>query len=367
MNPQVDTIIENNDTLTFTLSGVNVSLANAIRRTILSDIPIVVFRTSPIESNKAKITANTSRLNNEILKQRLSCIPIHISDLQMPLQNYIAELNKENLTDTLMYVTTEDFRIKNVQTGEYLSEKNTREIFPPCEQTGYYIDIARLRPKISDEIPGEKLQLTCEFSIGNAKLDSMFNVASTCSYGYTVDVVNQDIELSKRVHQWKEKGMDKAAIEFETKNWRLLDGQRVVKPNSFDFIVQTIGIYSNHDLVKKACELIILKLEELNGIIDSDEIDISPSPTTLDNAYDITLKNEDYTIGKVIEYLLYSKFFEGMKMLTYCGYKKMHPHDPDSIIRVAYHDASDKDVVKQNLKECIQDALTVYNKVRVKF
>ena len=129
MNPQVETIIENNDTLTFTLSGVNVSLANAIRRTILSDIPIVVFRTSPIESNKAKITVNTSRLNNEILKQRLSCIPIHISDLQMPLQNYIAELNKENLTDTLMYVTTEDFRIKNVQTGEYLSDKNTKEIW----------------------------------------------------------------------------------------------------------------------------------------------------------------------------------------------------------------------------------------------
>ena len=197
MNPQVETIIENNDTLTFTLSGVNVSLANAIRRTILSDIPIVVFRTSPIESNKAKITANTSRLNNEILKQRLSCIPIHISDLQMPLQNYIAELNKENLTDTLMYVTTEDFRIKNVQTGEYLSEKNTREIFPPCEQTGYYIDIARLRPKISDEIPGEKLQLTCEFSIGNAKLDSMFNVASTCSYGYTVDAEGKKLSKSK--------------------------------------------------------------------------------------------------------------------------------------------------------------------------
>ena len=85
MNPLIQTIMENGDTLTFTLSGVNVSLANAIRRTLLSDIPIVVFRTSPYESNKANITINTTRLNNEILKQRLSCIPIHITDLQMPL------------------------------------------------------------------------------------------------------------------------------------------------------------------------------------------------------------------------------------------------------------------------------------------
>ena len=36
---------------------------------------------------------NTTRLNNEILKQRLSCIPIHIKDLEMPLQDYIMELD----------------------------------------------------------------------------------------------------------------------------------------------------------------------------------------------------------------------------------------------------------------------------------
>ena len=94
MNPRIENVSEdNNDILTFTLSGVNVSIANAIRRTILSNIPTVVFRTAPYEENKANITVNTSRLNNEILKQRLSCIPIHITDLEMPLQNYIMEVN----------------------------------------------------------------------------------------------------------------------------------------------------------------------------------------------------------------------------------------------------------------------------------
>jgi DNA-directed RNA polymerase subunit L len=367
MNPLVQTIVEDGDTLTFTLSGVNVSLANAIRRTLLSDIPIVVFRTSPHESNKANITINTSRINNEILKQRLSCIPIHITDLQMPLQNYIMEVDKENLTDTIMFVTTEDFKIKNVQTGEYLSKKDVREIFPPCEQTGYYIDFARLRPKISDEIPGERLQLTCEFSIGNSKLDSMFNVVSTCAYGYTTDPAQQEVELAKKVHAWKEKGLDKAAIEFESKDWRLLDGQRVVRPDSFDFIVQTVGIFTNYDLVKKACEIIIMKLEDLDALIDADSLEIVPSANTLNNAYDITLINEDYTIGKVIEYILYSKFFEGVKTLSYCGFKKMHPHDSNSIIRVAYHNVSDKGLVKQNLKECISAALAVYQNIKVKF
>ena len=38
------------------------------------------------------------------------------------------------------------------------------------------------------------------------------------------------------------------------------------------------------------------------------------------NAFDITLENEDYTIGKVIEYFMLVKFYD-TKMLTYCGFK----------------------------------------------
>ena len=42
--------------------------------------------------------------------------------------------------------------------------------------TGYYIDFVRLRPKISEELHGEKIHLTCEFDIGAANEDGMFNV-----------------------------------------------------------------------------------------------------------------------------------------------------------------------------------------------
>ena len=98
MNPQIDKPVEDGDTMTFTLSGVNVSIANSIRRTILSDIKTVVFKTTPYEENKCKIIENTTRFNNEILKQRLSCVPIHISDLEMPIQNYLMELKMENTT-----------------------------------------------------------------------------------------------------------------------------------------------------------------------------------------------------------------------------------------------------------------------------
>ena len=368
MNPQVELNSKHNDEmLLFTLSGVNVSLANAIRRTILSDIPLVVFRTTPYEQNKANIIANTSRLNNEILKQRLSCIPIHIKDVDdFPLKNYQLEVNVENITDTMMYVTTENFVINDLVTGKPIDEAKNREIFPADDYTGYFIDFVRLRPKISEELPGEKINLTCELSIGTAKEDGMFNAVSTCSYGYTVDALLQEATLEKLRQKWKDEGKNADEVNFEAKNWKLLDGLRITKQDSFDFTIQSVGIYENVELVQKGCEILIDKFQYQDSLIEKDELVIEKSQNTMSNSYDIILENEDYTIGKVLEYLMYTKFYE-TKMLTFCGFKKMHPHDSQSIIRVAYKDPIDISTIKGNLKECIDDAIQVFTKVKRDF
>lgn len=367
MNPHVD-LLNNKDQFSFVLSGVNVSLANGIRRTILSDIPTLVFRTTPYEENKANIMVNTSRLNNEIIKQRLSCIPIHISDIEsFPIKNYQLEVNVENNTDTIMFVTTKDFLIKDLSANKYLSEAKTREIFPPDDYTGYFIDFVRLRPKLSDQLPGEKLHLTCDFSIGTAKENGMYNVVSTCSYGFSVDLDKIDAELAKKKQVWKDEGKKPEEIEFESKNWKLLDGLRVTKKDSFDFVLKSIGIYTNNELLEKACEIIINKIKKLDELIETDELEIKPAQTTMSNCYDVILEHDDYTIGKSVEFMLYNKFYEGLKTITFCGYKKMHPHDEESIIRVAYQDQVDANMIKQNLKECLLELLKTYEKIRKEF
>jgi len=371
MNPQVEFISDSDDTLTFTLSNVNVSLANAIRRTILSDIPLVVFKTAPYEENKATIFKNTTRLNNEIIKQRLSCIPIHIKDPEnFPLQNYIMECNIENITDTIMYVTTEHFTIKEKDSTseKVLDQTKTREIFPPNDYTNYFIDFVRLRPKVFQEMPGdkglgEKIHLTCEFSIGTAKEDGCFNAVSNCSYGFTIDDVARDAILQKKIQSWKDEGKKGEEIDFETKNWLLLDGMRICKKDSYDFTIQSIGVYSNYELLDKACDILIKRLDALDTIIETDKLEIINSLNTLENSFDIILENDDYTIGKMIEYFLYAKFYE-TQILTFCGFKKEHPHDPNSIIRVAYKDAVEKSTIKGHLKECIENGKQVYSKIK---
>lgn len=355
------------DELQFTLSGVNVSIANAIRRVILSDIPIVVFRVSPNEKNKCNIIANTCGLNNEIVKHRLSCIPIHIKDVEeFPIKNYIMELNVQNNTDTNVYVTTKDFVVKDLISGKPLPADKIREIFPQNDITGDFIDFVRLKAKPAEEIQGKVINLTCEFDIGTAKEDGAYNVVSTCSYGNTIDEALQESKLQQLKQKWKDEGKKEAEIDFEAKNWKLLEGKRIFKKDSFDFVIQTIGIYTNAELLILACKILIDKLNNLDTIIDEDKLEIKVAESTMRNSYDVILENEDYTIGKVIEYFLLANYYE-TKILTFCGFKILHPHDNYGLVRVSYKDAVDASYVKGNLKQCISNSIETFNKLKKEF
>jgi DNA-directed RNA polymerase subunit L len=357
----------NDDELKFTLSGVNVSIANCLRRILLSEIPMVVFRTSPSEKNKCTIAANTCGLNNEIVKHRLSCMPIHIKDVEdFPLKNYVMNLNIENNTDTTIVVTSEDFVIYDIVSNKPLPKDKIREIFPANDITGGFIDFVRLKPKSAEELQPKKIALTCEFDIGTAKEDGAFNAVSTCSYGNTIDEATQEAKLQQLKQKWKDEGKNETEVEFEAANWKLLEGKRIFKKDSFDFIIQSVGVYTNAELLVAACKIMIEKLDRLDTIIEEDKLDVKVSENTMQNCFDITLNNEDYTIGKVIEYFLLSLFYE-KKLLTFCGFKMLHPHDPFSLIRVAYTKPVEISNIKRDIKVCITHAKDAFTKIRKEF
>jgi DNA-directed RNA polymerase subunit L len=362
MASKIADLKEEDGIMTFTISNTNVSYINAIRRTILSDIPIVVFKTTPYEENKSNIIFNTTRLNNEIVKQRLSCIPICISDLNdASFKNYLLEVDVENKTDTTMIVTTKDFKIRNLTTDKFLEDGEVKKIFPPFVSPNgqeYYIDFIRLRPKISDEIPGERIKLTCEFSVSTSRDDSMFNVTGTCSYGCTPDRVKMEEELEIRKQKWKDEGKNEGEIAFEAANWVLLEGLRYTKKNSFDFIIQSLGIYENEQIIIKACDILSQKFEEMKRLLFQDEVEIKAADNTMENCYDVTLVNEDYTIGNILNYELYQIFYIELKTLNYVGFKKMHPHDSDSILRLSITDnTKGVSTVKTILNATIEQAM----------
>jgi DNA-directed RNA polymerase subunit L len=76
-------------------------------------------------------------------------------------------------------------------------------------------------------------------------------------------------------------------------------------------------------------------LDELKQSIEQNQVEITQSDNTLENCYDVTLINEDYTIGNILNHELYKIFYTDLKFINYVGFKKIHPHDTDSILRIS--------------------------------
>tara|TARA_B100001769_G_scaffold275299_2_gene276963 strand:- start:258 stop:1376 length:1119 start_codon:yes stop_codon:yes gene_type:complete len=362
--PKISNLDENNDTLKFTLSNINLSYANAIRRTIIADIPCIVFKSTPYNENNIDIKVNKSRLNNELLKQRISCIPIHINKLNdFPYEKYKVELHVVNTSNNIIYVTTENFKIKNIESNTYLEKEEVKEIFPPNKITGDYIDIIRLRPKLTDTSDPEEIKLESKLTISNAKDDATFNVACTCSYGNTLDPIKIKDAWDEKEKILKTK-MGSEEINFAKKDWLLLDAKRLYIEDSYDFTIETVGIYTNYKLIELSISIIIQRLYLILQVLKNDDSLINESNDTLDNCYVITLENEDYTIGKILEYCLYSKYFLQEKSLDYVGFLKKHPHDNNSIIKVSSKNLISKDDIIIMLENSVNNSIILLNNIK---
>ena len=183
----------------------------------------------------------------------------------------------------------------------------------------------------------------------------MYNVVSTCAYANTPDRVEQQSQWQQAEQELEEKGYSKEDIDYFESNWKLLKGKRFFLKDSFDFKLESVGVYTNLELVHLAIDVIVKKLNHINSICQSDKLIMEKDKTTMKNSVDITLENEDYTIGKVIEYILHNEYYlSGDRVLDYVGFIKMHPHDTDSIIRMSFH--QQENFTDENIRSIISYA-----------
>mgnify|MGYP003705796361 CR=1 FL=1 len=364
---KVANVVETDYTISFTLSGTDKSIANAVRRIIMSEIRCVAMRSSPSEQCDITITTNTCRFNNEIIKQRLSCIPVHITDMDTPIDQLSLELDVCNNSDEFMYVTTEHIKILNTTTNKYLSDEDVHNIFPANPQTGHYIIITRLRPRLSQDVSGEHLAFTSNLSFVDVEENSMFNVVSTCSYGNTPDNTKIIHQRKIKEQELKDAGVLGDNIAFELTNWGLHDAQRIFIPDSFDFTIKTIGVFTCKELLYLACDKMIEKLTTMHTLFKSGSPDIAETESTIKNGFDIKLHNEDYTLGMLIQHLAYSQYYEGAKTMTYCAAKKLHPHDAYIMVKLGYLEETSRGKVTENMISIIESGIEIYTQMKEMF
>ena len=97
------------------------------------------------------------------------------------------------------------------------------------------------------------------------------------------------------------------------------------------------------------------------------KLSISKSEMSVDNAFNITLDNEDNTIGNILQHVLYEKHYDDDKTLTFVGFKKLHPHDTFSVLKLAFIMEVDNNYIRQLIRTALSDCMEVFDKIKKMF
>ena len=347
---EITEVAEKNGKLSFNLNNVLLPFVNGIRRTILSDIKIVGIKGFPHEDCDIKIMENDTNLNNEIIKHRISCIPVHILKPDKPLWNNIkVVLNVQNETDQIIPVTSEDITLIQKESGNKISESMTRKIFPPDPITNDYVLICYLSP-VSDKMKKpNQIYFEASFSVVTPKINSVYNCVSKATFSNTIDIEKQELAWT----DFQKTLPPDSNMEKEKLNWKALKGQHYYRENSFNFAVKSIGIYSNKEIIIKACNIIS---RFLDNISKKQGVTIEKSKkTVMPNSHDIVIENHSYTIGNILKKVIYDNFYG--KDVTYVGFVVEHPHDSFSILRIAYGTTVDEEYVTKTLVDACRNSI----------
>ena len=323
------------------MTNMPVSIINSLRRAILTDIPTVVINCGADRDEGCECTTNTSRFTNEMIKGRLACIPVHLRTNDPQIEGFLKHaqgvINVQNDSSGIIMVTTNDIKLLDKNSGSAWKVHSTRDLFPVDQKTGDPIPIVRLRPSVGDN-EGEGIKISFGFSISTPKKNASYAVASTCTYKARMDtkeVEKQRGLLIKELNSGEYTEEDKTLTlsDFDHSN-----ALRIVLPDAFDFIVRSVGPIPNRDIMVESCRIMKQKIDKVRNLIHNPTaINTSPN-TTIENAVDINLGDEDYTIGKPIQFCIHKAHIDTSSGydLTYCGFNKPHPLIKNSIIRLAF-------------------------------
>jgi DNA-directed RNA polymerase subunit L len=381
-------ISNSSNELTFEIIDTDVCVVNSLRRVLLTEIKSLVFRGFPHKENRINIKKNNTKFNNEYIKHRMQCIPIYnnnSSTFESFVQKYQLKLNVSNNTNNLVYVTTADFVVYEKSSDKPIAnqERQVRRLFPANELTGDFIPICCLKPRITDADEIEEIEMVVDFSIGKAKEDACWNMVSKCCYENKKDDARFQLILKKDERAVREHF--KSQVDYETymrtemspeekRDFEIIESQRVFIPNHYIMYVESIGVYETQYLVKIACEYILGRLEEFNGFLSTAQIKstclkpedycLYKDKSTVKPVYVLYVKDDDYTIGKIIEKYLYY-MFQGA--LYYVSFKKDHPHDTYSLISFSYKKEVSEQEIIANIRAVSEELIDIYTKIHSKF
>jgi DNA-directed RNA polymerase subunit L len=403
--PYAKTWDKRNTNVEFELANVHFSTSNAIRRLMLSHVNTVGFRTEPYTACDINVIINDSPIHNQMTVHRLAMIPINVpTPEKFNVDDYLFIINIVNNTNSIRSITTEDFQIKQISTNKMLSREEVKKFFPPDPITGEYILLNKLRPKyfvpsktISNEVVSEMAKdfdkpvdepmafhIEAKASISNGFENGHYCPVACACYVNTVDPERSDLGMKEYIDKQNElaKMQETEPIPLETlkRRFELTERARFFyvndkgEPNVFTFKIESIGVIPPLIIFHRAIDILKDKINTFvsNLMAKNENVLTISASSNLNGGYNIVVKNEDDTLGNIVQShlcMLYADFTlpKEQRKLKYIGYKRPHPLEKHIIFVVQGNndnlDALIGDVLKPGCLEIVKMLNKIQNEI----
>jgi len=271
---KVTTISLTDDTIRFTLEGVKPAFANALRRTMVAEVPIMTI-------DDIFIFDNSSLVADEVLSHRIGLIPLK-TDLETYVLPDVCDCQLElgcpkcRVALTLDVEATDDNM--TVYSGDLKSEDAA--ITPASPN----IPLTKLAP-------GQAVKLEAYAQLGHGKIHTKWSAVSMCVYQNISEVPVEDEAKATECLEALNFGVNPMRIaELKDGKLRILDirmfeSNKVcrdavshetilsnLKEDEFLFTVESVGALAPERIVKEAVKVLVAKLDDFDGRIDRDEL-----------------------------------------------------------------------------------------------
>ena len=343
------------DTLDFVISGqddygLDKSIVNSLRRTLMTEIPCVGFRVEEGTRKDIHIEINNSSLHNEFLMHRISLIPLYLNPEEYE-QQYLFYLNvKHDSKESFKFITTDDIQIlplrKDVNLEEVemsidnydftkpLSKQKHAEIFRPFTFRGKAQPILITELKATDS--EDKIQEIVLYGVpseSDGREHARWKCVSKAVYSYL-----ENEELFKSVAEDKAsiaKIIDDEDKEKFIQSLYLSEGERYYwrdsndEPFKYNFSITSVNYYRPKELFIKTNELMIEKLETFKehfiNMVKGGDTTVLLEPCDKENVYKFKVCGQNDTLGNVVQSHIVNHFIDEKSLVNFCGYKKSHP------------------------------------------
>ncbi len=259
------------DTIRFVLEGVDIAFANALRRTMIADVPCMVI-------DDLFIFDNSSPVPDEILSHRICLVPLK-TDLDSYVLPEQCKCGSDLGCSQCRVVLTLDVKAetgnRTVTSGDLVSEN------PNVVPSSPSIPLAKIAP-------GQAIRLEAYARLGTGKVHAKWQPVSSAIYQHVAEidvngractVCGKCVEACPRgvfsLEGGKLKVVDiytcticgecaKACTEKNALN-------QAVKSDAFLFTVESTGCLPPERIVTEAARIIVAKLDEFSGKIERGE------------------------------------------------------------------------------------------------